>query len=217
MSTDGRRGGQTSGWIQYTPIPPSVERGYNNSLVPKRKKSILIEIVCAYQKMISRVFRLTPLSGSFDYISVKFQKEYIDFLKRKWSSRCKKKWRSFCFDHNVLKSWGPRHNTWFSLVYHGMLLVTILEQPTIISLVSVNVIQEYNQYWDDIVVTQAASNQHWMRSRLKRTENNQIFKLFPKGRNSVMVAGEYWFGGIENMTWDRRHTEVMRCHVLSYF
>ena len=22
--------GQTSGWIQYTPIPPSVERGYNN-------------------------------------------------------------------------------------------------------------------------------------------------------------------------------------------
>ena len=26
--TDGRTDGQTSGWIQYTPFPPSVERGY---------------------------------------------------------------------------------------------------------------------------------------------------------------------------------------------
>ena len=29
--TDGQTDGQTSGWIQYTPIPPSVERGYNKS------------------------------------------------------------------------------------------------------------------------------------------------------------------------------------------
>ena len=28
--TDRRTDGQTSGWIQYTPFPPSVERGYNN-------------------------------------------------------------------------------------------------------------------------------------------------------------------------------------------
>ena len=28
--TDGRTDGQTSGWIQYTPFPPSVERGYKN-------------------------------------------------------------------------------------------------------------------------------------------------------------------------------------------
>ena len=27
--TDGQTDGQTSGWIQYTPFPPSVERGYN--------------------------------------------------------------------------------------------------------------------------------------------------------------------------------------------
>ena len=27
--TDRRTDGQTSGWIQYTPFPPSVERGYN--------------------------------------------------------------------------------------------------------------------------------------------------------------------------------------------
>ena len=29
LQTDGRTDGQTSGWIQYTPFPPSVERGYN--------------------------------------------------------------------------------------------------------------------------------------------------------------------------------------------
>ena len=29
--TDGQTDGQTSGWIQYTPFPPSVERGYNKS------------------------------------------------------------------------------------------------------------------------------------------------------------------------------------------
>ena len=30
LPMDGRTDGQTSGWIQYTPILPSVERGYGN-------------------------------------------------------------------------------------------------------------------------------------------------------------------------------------------
>ena len=30
LQTDEQTDGQTSGWIQYTPISPSVERGYNN-------------------------------------------------------------------------------------------------------------------------------------------------------------------------------------------
>ena len=31
LQTDGQTDGQASGWIQYTPIPPSVERRYNHS------------------------------------------------------------------------------------------------------------------------------------------------------------------------------------------
>ena len=33
--TDGQTDGQTSGWIQYTPIPPSLERGYNDNVYRK--------------------------------------------------------------------------------------------------------------------------------------------------------------------------------------
>ena len=40
--TDGRTDGQTSGWIQYTPFPPSVERGYNHHNKPDIGKPLYL-------------------------------------------------------------------------------------------------------------------------------------------------------------------------------
>ena len=37
--------GQTSGWIQYTPIPPSVDRGYNNATWRHKSLSTLFQVM----------------------------------------------------------------------------------------------------------------------------------------------------------------------------
>ena len=61
-----RTDGQTSGWIQYTPFPPSVERGYNNSKILLAFRGSLwgskTFISQGYSKAIAFQFHLTQQS-----------------------------------------------------------------------------------------------------------------------------------------------------------
>ena len=63
LSTDGRTDGQTSGWIQYTPLPPLVERGYNQVIF--RSGPTIMPKVKEIQKVVQKLSREqeSPASG----------------------------------------------------------------------------------------------------------------------------------------------------------